>query len=118
MLKTPGPVKEPEITVTEPSAFSTIAAPIGKLPGNVCGPVDVQLVPTVATVIVPAGVTVHDCIAVPPDVVVAAIVKTSDIRDCAAAGVQASVPPLSVVPLGAVVSENVTEPPAGSVAAG
>jgi hypothetical protein len=50
-------------------------------------------------------------------VVVAVTVKLFETRDCAGAGVQVSVLPLRVALLGAAVSENVTVPPAGSVAA-
>jgi hypothetical protein len=109
-------VLEPDITVTEPSAFGTTAAHRAQPPGTICGPVDVQNVSVTLTVIVPDGVTVHDWVAVPPETVVAVSVKLFATRDCAAAGVQLTVLPLSVAPAGAAVSENITAPPAGSVA--
>jgi len=72
---------------------------------------------TQLTVTVPVGVTVHDCVAVPPEEVVAMASKLFDARDSAAAGVQLIVLPVIVAPAGAVGSEKVMLPPAGSVAA-
>jgi hypothetical protein len=66
---------------------------------------------------VPPGVTLHDCTAVPPDAVFAVTLKLFETRDSAAVGVQLTVLPLSAAPDGDVVKVNVTLPPAGSVAA-
>src|SRR5580658_1874939 len=117
MLKMPGAVNEPGITVKEPSPFGTIADPKGNPSGDVCGPVDVQFVFITLTVIVPVGVTLHDWVPLPPEVVVAVTVKRFETRDCVAAGVQLSALPLRVALAGADVSVNETVPPAGSVAA-
>jgi hypothetical protein len=56
-------------------------------------------------------------VAVPPEDV-AVTVKLFEVRDCAAVGVHETAFPLSVAPVGAVVSEYVTAPPAGSTATG
>jgi len=69
------------------------------------------------TVIVPFGVTLQDCLAVPPEALVAVKVKLFAVRDCGAVGVHVRVLPESAAPLGAVERENVTAPPDGSVAA-
>jgi len=66
---------------------------------------------------VPPGVTVHDCVAVPPDAVFAVTLKLFETRDSAAVGVQLIVLPLRAAPDGDVVKVKLTLPPAGSVAA-
>jgi hypothetical protein len=60
---------------------------------------------TQLTVIVPPGVTVQDCEAVPPEVVVAVTAKLLDTRDSAAVGVHVTVLPLRAAPVGDVVIE-------------
>ena len=80
-------------------------------------PFSVQWVSIQLTRTVPVGVTVHDCIADAPPLPVAVTVKLFETRDCAEVGVQETVLPLSVAPVGAAVSAKLTEPPAESLAA-
>ena len=84
--------------------------------GDDTGPLSVQLVSTQLTVMVPFGVTVQDCVAVPPSEVVAVTVKLFASRDWEAPGVQARLLPLRAAPVGEVVNAKLTVPPAGSVA--
>jgi len=117
-VNTPAVVEELGKTVTEP-LWGTIAETAAELEegmGICCGPAGVQKVTTAFTVTVPAGETVHDCVAVPPSEVVAVTVKLFDTRDWAGAGVQASVLPVRAAPVGLAVSEKLTVPPEGSVA--
>jgi hypothetical protein len=117
-LKTPGETDVLVKSWSEPSACGTRADGRKFAGTGVCtGPVGVQSASTQLTVTVPVGVTVHDCVAVPPDEVVAMASKPFDARDSAAVGVQLIVLPASVEPAGSVTSEKVTVPPAGSVAA-
>ena len=57
---------------------------------------------------VPAGVTVQDCVADAPPAALAVTVKLFGIRDCCAVGVHERVFPLSAAPAGAFGKENVT----------
>src|ERR1700682_3618621 len=57
---------------------------------------------------VPAGVTVQDCVADAPPDAAAVTVKLLGTRDCCAVGVHEIVFPLSVAPIGALLNENVT----------
>jgi hypothetical protein len=119
MLKTPGAVAELFSTVIDPSALVIKAERFtasDACSGADTGPLGVQFVLTQFTVIVPPGVTVHDCDAVPPDEEVALTEKLLGTRDCAAVGVQETLSPLTAAPVGDVVSEKETVPPAGSVA--
>jgi hypothetical protein len=60
---------------------------------------------------VPAGVTVQDCVADAPPEAVAVTVKLFGTRDCPVVGVHEIVFPLSVAPIGPVVTESVTPLP-------
>ena len=109
MLKTPGEVAELFSTVIDPSAL-VISAEIFRASdagsGDGTGPVGVQFVLTQLTVIVPPGVTVQDCEAVPPEELVAVAAKLLGARDCAAVGVQVMVFPLREAPVGELVTAN------------
>jgi hypothetical protein len=60
---------------------------------------------------VPDGVTAQDWVADAPPEAAAVTVKLFGVRDCCAVGVHEIVLPLSVAPIGALVSENVTAVP-------
>ena len=114
----PGETATPGSKLSEPSGCGT-SADGGNKPGLgycIC-PVDVQRVVISLTVTVPVGLTVHDCCAFPPEVVLARAVKLLATRDWAAAGVQLIVFPLSVAPIGEAARAKLTVPPEGSVAA-
>jgi hypothetical protein len=64
---------------------------------------------------VPLGVTLHDCVAVPP-LEVAESEKLLATRDCAGVGVHVMVLPLRVAPWGPDDNVSVTDFPAGSTA--
>jgi len=115
-----GEVAELFSTVIEPPAL-VISAEIFRASdagsGDGSGPVGVQFVLTQLTLIVPPGVTVQDCEAVPPEEVVAVTAKLLGARDCAAVGDQVIMFPLRAAPVGELVRAKVTPPPAGSTAA-
>jgi hypothetical protein len=71
------------------------------------GPVGVQKVMTAVMLTLPLGVTVQDCVALPPAAVVAVAVKELETRDSACVGVQVMVLAERVAPAGAAVSANV-----------
>src|SRR5580700_8752927 len=117
MLYTPGETRVPGSKVSEPSGCGASAARLPVEFGFAIGPPEVQFVSTQLTVTVPTGVTIQDCVALPPEEVVASAVKLLETRDSAAAGVQLIVLPLRVAPIGAASKEKLTVPPDGSLAA-
>ena len=80
-------------------------------------PVGVQYVMVAVMLTLPVGVTVQDCVALPPVVTLAVTANAFEVRDSACVGVQEMVLPESAAPEGAVVSEKVIGLESGDVAA-
>src|ERR1700730_16356617 len=123
MVNVPSALPDPVKTSSELSGCGTSAAtPLAKAlfcvqsMGTARDPLAFQYVSTQLRWTVPLGVTIQDCVALAPPLVVAVTVKLLGRRDCAGVGVQVSVLPLSDAPAGDCASEKATVPPAGSVA--